>query len=345
MSTINDNDNTNAWSAVNNHRKKKVIDGLRSESPVDTARSAFSAPRPVEINNIKSEPSTYSWNGSITSTNNNFLETLLEIKKAEYAMLGKMIEQIKEEIKLPVFLRGKTDSDKEEIIFEKILGKINTITKEDNGKIINSIIQSNNIQNLISIIDDNTKLTNLINNTIKSITESDVIIEVATTPTIASTTASTTPVAPTIAPSVASTTVSSVAPTTIPSVASTTVPSVAPITIPTTTKVTKTFSGNHKTNLNKGQDEFFNEFSIDANTIKKIKEMIKSTKEKEILIKNINISNDKITIGDHSFSKKHYFSQKFFKTRVITYYRDIFDGKYIKVSDNDSDIITIKISL
>ena len=330
MSTINDNDNdnTNAWSPVN-PRKRNMINGLRNESPVDTARSAFSAPKPVEINNTnKIKPSTYSWtnNGNITSDNNNFFEILLEIKSAEYVMLGKMIEQIKQEINLPVFLRGKSDSDKEEIIFEKILSKINTITKEDNGKIINSIIQSNTIQNLISIINDNTKLVNLIENTIKSITESEVINEV--TPT-------TVPITPT--------TTTIVPPTTTPTAPTTTIPTT---TIPTTAKITtKTFSGDHKTNLNKGQDEFFNEFSIDANTIKKIKEMIKSTKEKEILIKNIDISNDKITIGDHSFSKKHYFSQKFFKTRVITYYRDIFDGKYIKVSDNDSDIITIKISL
>ena len=257
-------ENANKWrsfrevSPTHDTILQRKSDGAPPESP------GFSAPRrpPPDV------PSVVSPN---ISTNALVWQTKIEIAIDQYENLGKYIEKMKEESKLPIYLQGKSTDEK-----NKINISFNPILSKDEYE----CDSENEDKSVTSRVEDKSKTER-----IKDKSER--------------------------------------------------------ITKPT---ISKNVSLSHKEALNVGQDKFFEEFTLTEDEIKKIKNDMSKSTEKKIEIHRVNIDNDEILIDTYKFSKKHYLAQKWFTPKIINYYRENFNEKFITVGKSvNTVIITINI--
>ena len=250
----------------------------------------------------------------------------LSVRMKEYELLGKLIEEMKEEIKLPIYLRGKSLVDKQQIMSEKIISKIKefisssknenmfTPSEENIQKIIDIMMTK---QTLVTIFNDKTNDTiiNAINFILNKDKECDKVQ--------------------------------------VPSTRCTSVCEDEKEEVVTTKVLKKPFqfknfdnSDSYKDALFRGQEMLLNEFKLSKDEIDKIKKDLSSQGDGTFNIHSVDIKNDKIIIDKHEFSKKHYLTNRWFINQIVNYYREDFDG-FISVVKGigQSTLVNVKLKV
>lgn len=321
MTTVNNSANTpaNTWRAFRGGSPTPSDTILSRKSNASPESPGFSAPRIVipNVSTITPDTNAIVW------------QTKIEIATDQYEKLGKYIEKMKEESKLPIYLQGKSSDEKNKIIDEKVYQKIKTILSENNLSAFNFPPSIENIQKISDMIMENNVIVTILDNDKQM---SRIIINAIND---------------------ATKTIDHCNPTTstneyeCDSVNDD--KSVTRHVKDKSERITKSvFSKNvslsHKEALNAGQDKFFEEFTLTEDDIKKIKNDISKSTENKIEIHRVNIDNDEIVIDTYKFSKKHYLAQKWFAPKIIKYYRENFNEKYITVGKS-VNAITITINI
>ena len=330
-SNIKKND-TNIW-------REKALLRSQSSSPTRIIENEMTTPNehviiPIKPVEVESSPGFRANSMSLPATEIDTIDVwqiTLDVRMKEYELLGKLIEGMKDEIKLPIYLRGKSLSDKQQIMSEKIISKIKEIisssknekmfspSEENIQKIIDIMMTK---QTLVTIFNDKTNdsIINAINFILNKEKECDKV-------------------------EVASSRGTSVCEDEKDEVSTKVVKK--PSMFNNFSQFKKfDNSDSYKDALFRGQEMLLNEFKLSKDEIDKINKDLSSQGDGTFNIHSVDIKNDKIIIDKHEFSKKHYLTNKWFSSQIINYYREYFDG-FISVvkGTGQSTLVNVKLKV
>ena len=273
------------------------------------------------------------------------------------------IDYIKEEIKFPLLVRGKSPKEKEDYIGHKLCHIIDTCLDQIKPDIVNSGKWVQTIKNykILGMICEKMSLKEKNELLTKKDTIPDMVKEACrelyvhaqlsvsnhnVVPTAAPTTAPTAPVPTAPVPT------APVPTAPVPTAPTTAVPTAAPPAPPAPTANTVSQSDysnsitytleqrrDHKVALYNAQEEFSKMCIPNEDYINNLKEQIGPLSNWEGDLFRVNISNDKIKDSIHEFSKKKFLEHEWFiKNKLIKPFSNIFNMK-IRITYTDTTLI------
>lgn len=305
-------DNINSVPQINIPVSASQINVPITNSVPITHNSAFSNPNPVYPNQ--------------NFTSNDIWTTWLYITELQHQSTGKMLENIKHELKFPVSLRGKPENVRKNEIYnnlvpniKNILTDLETHSEDDRKEIINMIYKTQTSLELFGLTDPTSLRNKVIE--VRDIfwegkDKSDKVLPSQTKTSFNGT--------------------SQNCPDTIEEVSgeSDNENTKNNDNIDENKQYKYTLDENiiYKKSLVEAQEKFFEECILNEKEIDEIKNNLQTFNDAKIEIKKVNVVDDDIVIGNHKFSKSHYLSNPFFQKRLKKKYESIFYPQIKKIN-------------